>query len=314
MIALTRSSRLHQPVWLSGFIPFLIIGVAWQCESGRVSPYALLAMSGVSFLAWVANYRRYRAIHDLPTSRVASAAQGYVELFGRAELLPGDPIRSKLSGSPCCWYSYQIDERTSDNKWKNVASGSSVEQFLLVDNTGQCVISPEDAEVLTHAHKSWEEDDRRYTEWLLLPKSAIYAIGEFSTTSAAAIAAGEERADISALLAQWKRDQRHLQERFDPHRDGKISLNEWELARLQAQREVRARHAEMRSRSTEGVHVLRKPGDGRLFLLANEMPEKFGSRYWWWSVVHLVIFLGTGIAGLTLLQTIGSYLAVSGTR
>ena len=94
------STRTHQPGWLSGAVHFVIIAIAFQAESGEVWPYALLAMSAVSFFAWVANYRRYRHIQDLPTSKVASAAQGYVELFGRTELLPGEPIVSKLSRSP----------------------------------------------------------------------------------------------------------------------------------------------------------------------------------------------------------------------
>lgn len=300
-ITFGSSSRLHQPGWLSGVIHFIIIAIAFEAESAQVWPYALLAMSGVSFCAWIANYRRYRQIHDLPTSRVASAAQGYVELFGRTELLPGEPIMSRLSRSPCCWYSFRIEEKDSRDRWSTVDSGSSVEQFLLVDDTGSCVISPEGAEVLTHDHKSWEQLDRRYTEWLLLPKSAIYAIGEFSTAPAAAVAAGEERADIGALLAQWKADQKQMHARFDLDRDGSISMKEWELARLQARREVRARHAEVRSRSTEGVHILRKPGDGRLFLLANGLPDRIGARYRFWSAAHFVIFLGAGSAGLVML-------------
>jgi hypothetical protein len=78
-------------------------------------------------------------------------------------------------------------------------------------------------------------------------------------------------------------------------------LKEWELARLQARRDVRARQSEMQSRSVEGVHILRKPGDGRLFLLANELPDRIGSRYRFWSWVHLVIFVGAGSAGLITL-------------
>ncbi|HEX9672625.1 MAG TPA: hypothetical protein VGA12_04215 [Burkholderiales bacterium] len=300
-ITFNPSSRMHQPGWLSGIIHLVILGVAIQAERVEVWPYALLAMSGVSFFAWIANYRRYRYIHDLPTSRVASAAQGYVELFGRTELLPGEPILSKLSRTPCCWFTYRVEEKGSNNKWQTVDSGSSVEQFLLVDDTGQCVISPEGAEVLTHDRRHWDEFDRRYTEWLLRPKSVVYAIGEFSTTTAAAVAPGDERADVGALLAQWKADQRQLHERFDLDRDGRISMKEWELARLQARREVRGVHAQVRSRSTDGVHILRKPADGRLFLLANELPDKIGARYRYWSWAHLVVFVGAGCAGLFML-------------
>jgi hypothetical protein len=78
-------------------------------------------------------------------------------------------------------------------------------------------------------------------------------------------------------------------------------MKEWELARLQARREARIQHAEVQSRSVEGVHLLRKPRDGRLFLLANELPDKIGSRYRYWSWAHFVIFLGAGSAGLIML-------------
>ena len=293
--------RMHQPGWLSGAIHFVILMGAVQADTAGIWPYALLAMSAVSFFAWVANYRRYRHIQDLPTSKVASAAQGYVELFGRTELLPGELLVSKLSRTPCCWFSFEIEEKDSDNKWKTLDRGSSVAHFLLVDDTGQCVISPDGAEVLTRDRKSWEQLDVRYTEWLLLPKSVIYAIGEFSTSTAGAVEAGEERADVGALLAQWKANKKQMHERFDLDRDGKISMKEWELARLQARREVRTQHAEVRSRSVEGVHILRKPGDGRLFLLANELPDTIGSRYRYWSWAHLVIFLGAGSIGLFML-------------
>jgi len=301
LFVLSPWTRLHQPGWLSGAIHVGIVVAAFQTKSSEVWPYALLGMSVVSFFAWVTNYRRFRQIHDLPTSRVASAAQGYVELFGHTELLPGEPIRSRLSRSPCCWYSYVVEEKDSQDKWQTIDRGSSVEHFLLVDDTGQCVISPEGAEVLPHDRKSWDELDRRFTEWLLLPKSVIYAIGEFSTTTAAAVAAGEERADVGALLAEWKQNRSEMHKRFDLDRDGRISMKEWELARLQARREVRAREVEVQSRSVEGVHLLRKPRDGRLFLLANELPDKIGSRYRYWSWAHVVIFLGAGSAGLIML-------------
>jgi len=294
------SAHLHQPGWLSGGIHFIIVAIAAQADTPEVWPFALSAMAGVSFFAWIANHRRYRQIQDLPTSNVASAAQGYVELVGQAQMLPGTPVMSRLSSSPCCWYSYQIEEKSSNDKWQTVDSGRSVEQFLLVDETGQCVISPQGAEVLTHDHKQWQEGSYRYNEWLLLAKSALYAIGEFSTKSALSLAAREERAEVAELLASWKKNEAQLRQRFDLDGDGKINMKEWELARLQAQREVRKARAEASTRAVEGVHLLCKPGDGRLFLLANEMPDKLGARYRFWSWVHLIIFATAGTGALLL--------------
>lgn len=293
-------SRLHQPGWLSGGIHFIIIGIALHAETAAAWPYALTAMAVVSFCAWAANYRRYRQIHDLPTSKIASAAQGYVELCGKSGLLPGHPVTSRLGAQTCCWYAFQIEEKGSKNQWRTVEEGRSVAQFLLVDSSGQCVVSPEGAEVLTKRHQSWVHGARRYTEWLILEGADCYAIGEFSTRTANPVTAREERSDVGELLSQWKEDQKQLIERFDLDKDGKIDVKEWELARLQAQREVRKRNAEAQSRSVEGVHLLCKPRDGRLFLLADELPDKLGARYRFWSWAHMIVFLGAGTAGLIL--------------
>ena len=293
-------SRMHGPWWLSGAAHFIIIIVAVDSETPAAWPWALLAMCGVSFFAWLGNYRRYRQIHDLPTSKVASAAQGYVELLGRGELLDGTPVISRLGGRHCCWYHYQIEEEKSDNKWETIDQGSSVAHFLLVDDTGQCVISPEGAEVVTSEHKSWREGSYRYNEWLVLPSTVIYALGEFVTHSGNVSAQADEREEIRLLLDDWKRDQKALNERFDLNRDGTIDIKEWELARLQAAREIRKQRAAQMNNKVEGVHLLRQPRDKRLFLLANEMPDALGRRYLLWSLFHLAVMIATGVGSLIL--------------
>ena len=85
-----NKSRTHGPWWLSGAAHFIIIIIAVESETAAAWPWALLAMCGVSFFAWLGNYRRYRQIHDLPTSRVASAAQGYVLTGAGKQILEPD--------------------------------------------------------------------------------------------------------------------------------------------------------------------------------------------------------------------------------
>jgi hypothetical protein len=92
-------------------------------------------IGGISIFAWSANFRRSRAVADTPTSRVASAPQGYVELFGRAKPHPGMSMTSPVSMRPCVWFRYRIEEQ-SGNKWKEVGSGMSTDTFLLDDGTG----------------------------------------------------------------------------------------------------------------------------------------------------------------------------------
>lgn len=296
---MVRSLPLHGWNGLAGALQLALLFIALQDESGALRPHALAAMAGVGLCGWGAAYQRYRQMRDLPTSRIASAAQGYVELFGRSELLPGEPVLSKLTGLPCCWYRYYVERRGSDDRWYYEDSGTSVHHFLLVDETGRCVVSPEGAEVVSHRRHSWTRGDYRYTEWLLLPQGPLYALGEFRTVGGAD-AALDERADTGALLAEWKREKRALFERFDLDRDGRLDLREWELARFAARREVRRRHAELRAR--EGVHLLARPADGRPFVLANVLPEALGRRFLLWGWVHLAVFFAAGAASALLLS------------
>ena len=82
--------------------------------------------------------RRSRQIEDVPTARVRSAHQGYVELTGLARMLDGEPIIAPLSHTRCCWYRYKV-ERRSGKDWRVLQSGSSDGIFILRDETGDCV-------------------------------------------------------------------------------------------------------------------------------------------------------------------------------
>jgi hypothetical protein len=291
-----RSVRRFRTGWLTGGLHVLILWIALEAETAEVWPFALAAMSVVSFVAWAANYRRYRQVHDVPTSKVASAAQGYVELLGRAAPMPDSPMTAPFSGVPCCWFSYCVEVKGSDDKWKNEDSGESVAHFLLIDDTGECVVAPEGAEILFPEHRCWTEGSRRYTEELLLPQGHLYALGDFRTTGGAHVQADENK-DVSHLLTDWKQDPTKLLQRYDADSSGALDLTEWEQARLDARKQVREQHA---ARTGEGVTLMCKPGDGRVFILAAELPERIGRRFALWSWAHLIFFFGAGIASLLL--------------
>lgn len=291
------AARFYTSDWLTGGLHLIIVIATLQFDSPGAWPYSLALMAAVSFFGWIAAYRRFRTTVDLPTSRVASAAQGYVELFGRSAQVTGRQVRAKLSGTPCCWFRYLIEERTSDDKWSEVDSGTSRDTFMLVDDTGSCFVDPNGAEVMCLEKQSWTEGRRRYSEWMLPENDDLYAIGGFSTKGGDA-AVLDETADTGALLASWKVNQPVLLQRFDLDGDGKIDMKEWELARLQAAREVRKRHATIRSGAV--THHLAKPDDGRLFLLACDLPENIGRRFQLLSWAHVAGFFAFGIGSFLL--------------
>ncbi len=69
------------------------------------------AASVIGFWMWQHGQRLARIIEDIPTSRIASAPQGYVELLGQACELADMSLVTGLSGTPCLWYRWQIARR-----------------------------------------------------------------------------------------------------------------------------------------------------------------------------------------------------------
>jgi hypothetical protein len=270
-----------------------------HAEDRRAILVSLVVIAAVAFLAWMLSLRRLLAMSGTPTSRIASAAQGYVELVGRGRNHADFQVLSRLTSLPCLWYRFVVEQRDGNNKWRRVSSGRSEESFILDDGSGLCVVDPEHAEVIPRKKEVWTRGDYRYTEWLILPQDAVYVLGEFSTLSGETLDLDLNR-DVGELLAEWKRNQPQLLERFDLDKDGSISGKEWALARSQARREVRKTHNELRTRP--GTHVVGKPRDGRLFLISNVNPDKLARRYRLWAWVHLAAFVAAvgGAAGLAI--------------
>ncbi|HQR50364.1 MAG TPA: hypothetical protein PKW44_01855 [Methylophilaceae bacterium] len=277
----------------------VLILVALRINQPPVWVACLGLISVISFVAWASNLRRNRAIADTPTSRVASAAQGYVELYGPAVRGAEFLARSRLSGMPCVWYRHVTYQKNSDGEWAEIARGTSDTLFALEDGSGRCLIDPDHAEVITTHSRTWIEGDYKHIEEQLFASDNIYALGEF-TTVGGANAHLDLKQDVVAMLAEWKKDQLSLLKRFDLNRDGQIDLQEWELARRAAIREVEKQHRDLRMQP--GVHVMRAPSGGQMYLLSNLSPQQLKNRYVRWGWIHLLTFFaaaaGTASIGL----------------
>jgi hypothetical protein len=291
--------RIIEPLTVGGYVALLVIGFHVDTREGWVGTLGGIAV--LAFAAWTMSLRRGRAILDTPTSRIASAAQGYVELVGRGQHHPAGPLLSKLTGLPCLWYRYLVEQNSGKNRWVRIDAGRSEATFLLEDDSGRCLVDPEHAEVITRRKDTWMKGGYRYTEWLILPQASVYALGQFSTIGGANTDLDLKR-DMSDLLAAWKRDKAALLARFDLDSDGEISEEEWLLARQAARREIRKRHLELRLDS--GTHVLHRPHDGRLFLISDLDPQSLARRYRRWAWAHLAAFIaavaGAGWLGIGL--------------
>lgn len=248
-------------------------------------------VASIGFFAWASTFKRARSIADIATSRIASAAQGYVELYGRGSIGADNLIRSPFSGIQCIWFRYRVYEKTDDS-WTEISRNYSQNNFDIQDGTGTCVVDPDNAEVIAPNRRVTYQDGYKHVEELLFA-SAIYVLGEFSTLGGSSSVLSLKE-DVGHLLAEWKKDPVQLKKRFDLNGDGEIDLQEWELARREAVREVQQQHREIRSQA--GVHIIRKPRNGRLFLISSLSPQKLRQRYMWWSLFHLCVCFAAAVA------------------
>jgi hypothetical protein len=247
----------------------------------------LLALAGLSLVGMISRLRRLGVLENTATSKLRSAAQGYVELKGNARMLPGEPVRAGLSGRRCVWWAYRVEERgeiggdARSSAWEIMDRETSDAIFSLADETGSCIVDPEGAEITGATARTWYGDSRRppahevperwgigkryrYTEWRIEEHEPLYAAGYLiSETGGAGLGMEEE---IGELIRAWKRRRETLLERFDRDGDGDIDLGEWEVAREQARSEIMAQRRKVGPAPM--VAVLAKPRDGRPFVLA----------------------------------------------
>ncbi|MGH8618746.1 MAG: hypothetical protein ACREUW_13730 [Burkholderiales bacterium] len=288
--------RTSTPNWLFGGAHFVIILIAGQTESRLGWALGCVAMAAVSFFAWIANYGRYRLIADVPLSQVATAAQGYAELIGRTEILPGCELRSPYRNVPILWCRYRKEKKKGDN-WRTEESGEIGDVFNLRDDSGVCTVNLDRAEVHCNRQDQWLRDGYRYTETRISPGDRVYALGEFSSRAQqAGLTLGEE---LNLLLNRWKADRAGLLARFDANGDGEIDPGEWEAARAAARRVVEPRQLK-RAIEAPVIHTLQKPADGRHFLISTDVQDSLAARFRWWSIVHVIVFLGAAAGAVVL--------------
>ncbi|MEQ1657951.1 MAG: GIDE domain-containing protein [Hylemonella sp.] len=270
------------------FGQFVLLVVGFHTGRREVWLGVLAGIALLSLLGWMGALRRRHAITGMPTSRIASAAQGYVELHGQGRPLDLNPLHSPLSGAACLWYRYQVEHKTNEDKWETVERAESQTSFVLDDGSGQCLVDPEGAEIVTRHCRRWSEGDYRYVEWTLQQRDRIYVLGNFLTRHPSqGLEAG---ADVRELLAQWKTDQTGLLRRFDLDRDGQLDEREWGLARRLARGEVEKRHRELR-RQPE-LHLV-EGAPSSLYLISNHEPDQLAQRFLWMAAGQLVVFFAT---------------------
>ena len=244
-------------------------------------------------------FRRFRFVSGTATSKIRSAAQGHVELKGLGEFVPNGVITSPFSGDRCLWYHCTIEKRKRSGKrvtWTNISSEISEQLFRLVDETGDCLVDPDHAQVIPEVDRSWLGHgpeyrrqrpqkrsyfsistglgDYRFRERLIRPATAIYALGWFHTVHRRVSDEAIDR-QVDDLVKQWKlQPQRYLAD-FDFDANGKIQQSEWKAVRAAARRQV----LEKMSRQKREHHLLKNPpGKGLPYIISALQEEDLVAR------------------------------------
>jgi hypothetical protein len=227
--------------------------------------------------------------------------------------MEGDSIIAPLTTKPCTWYRYKV-EKIGDKHSRIMESGTSDGLFVLVGETGRCVIDPEGATVISRHKDVWYESSYpsrragrrhgsslfgmlsggryRYTEERMLPGESLYALGWFHS-----VGGGNESfntdAEVRELLKQWKQNKAALLKHFDANGDGEIDGEEWEAVRKAAYAKVRR---EQVGRSTAPpTHMMVKPPHNKHPYLLSVHPQgELIKRYRWMAWGSLAYFFGVG--------------------
>jgi E3 ubiquitin ligase len=290
-----------------------------------------------AFKSWGKN----RALVDTPTSRIRSAAQGYVELSGRG-MLPADAQnRGPLTGLPCTWWRYSVEDRGNRGgprissswswgdplsslwSWSCVSSDTSTVPFLLDDGTGRCLVDPRGAEVFPSVTTVWYGT----TEW---PEGRIPGGGGALGWLIDRIPTGryrytEHRLELKehvCALGAFRSEGGVSVD--DPDAAVTDLLHQWKqdqaalLKRFDANRDgalsaaeweqarAAARQEVLNSRAadtrTPSLNVLSEPMDGRCFLLAASEGGSLARRFRYRALAGIGGFVGSA-AALTWMLT-----------
>ncbi|MCP5241838.1 MAG: hypothetical protein H6940_00155 [Burkholderiales bacterium] len=271
---------------------------------------------------WLLFYylKRARLIEDTPTSKIRSAAQGYVEIVGTVSSAKKHILTAPLSGTACVWFSYKIQRyRRSGNSshWSTIEEQTSTEHFAINDSTGTCMINPMGAEVQTGHSRTWygytERPDQahsthiffrvmggkryRYIEKLIRPHDTIYALGNFQTSGGGrGVPSNHQMTGI--VIREWKRDYNQILDRFDQDKNGAIDMDEWSRVRTAASKEAEIRRKELSKTPT--IYILENTKKRhRPFILSTFSQKKLAQKYRFFafsSIIGLVIFTALVLA------------------
>ncbi|WP_293267468.1 GIDE domain-containing protein [Neptunomonas sp.] len=290
----------------------------------KIALILLLLVAAIAATLWkgFAFLKHYRLITGTPTSKIRSAHQGYVEISAHILENEDGPLIAPLSGRQCVWYQYSVARLKSSGKtktWHIEDSGRSTAWFQVNDGTDTGLIDPTGATIRTQNSRTWYGDTPhpngsaaapsgfklttfltqdiggsryRYQESLLFSHEKVYALGQFQSVGGGRHLPPLEQIS-GEVIREWKQSYTELLARFDTDNNQKLDMQEWTNVQNAAHQEAIKRRTEMAATPT--MHVLSCPSEKEHpYLISTFDEEKLATRYGWYALGALSLFIGEG--------------------
>jgi hypothetical protein len=140
------------------------------------------AMASLPFL-WQAmrNLKLARILEDTPTSSIAHAQQGLVEVKGKTFSKAKNTLYVPMLEVPCVWYRFQAFYEHEHAGESDITFQESRQRIYLKDSTGECAIDPWQAEIMPKRTKRRIETGVTYQFSWIGVEEYLYVIGWLDT-------------------------------------------------------------------------------------------------------------------------------------
>lgn len=170
---------------------FGVVCLGWAALQGEPEilhePAVYLALTVVSLVGWWVAWHTERVMRITPQVPIAQAQPGRVTFKGIAQSLPGRKPLISTTGRTCVWFHYREQDTLSSGGIQTSISQNSTNRklhrryesthpFLIVDDSGKCLVIPRGADV---SARNVDESIGHY-ETAILPGDEICISGQFS--------------------------------------------------------------------------------------------------------------------------------------
>ncbi|NTU50599.1 MAG: hypothetical protein HGA87_06990 [Desulfobulbaceae bacterium] len=270
------SVRTHDSAWrlllsiAPGFGAGCILIAVLQGEPDMLlSRTVYLILAPVGFAGWWIARQVAQMLANRPVIPVAQAKAGEVAFRGKAQPLPNWPALTSPNGTPCLWYKH------TETGVRIYNASDSVQPFLLVDDSGSCIVLPSGAEI-SGGH---DPQSLGGTERLILAGDTIYVAGCFKLASP----------ETAKLIQNVKPEPFHI--RVTVNTDNPKERSE---ALERAEQEFYERAEQSRANTPTDLPVVCAPNLGPFFITADDGKNDadwYGLLTW----VNLVVLLGSTV-------------------